>query len=147
MATAIGRTPIIGKTFAALILTVALLAGTMAPSLADTAGQRSTRNIVLGAAVLTAAIILYSDYQRRQAAGDDVVGYTRNGGVVYADGRVVFGNGTTLYLSTDGRTPCGYDGEGERCGRFVRAYRWRHDEGYHRGWYKHRHRERGDDDD
>ncbi|MDE2572737.1 MAG: hypothetical protein KGM44_09485 [bacterium] len=135
----------VGKALVALFIIAALTLGVLTPSLAETAGQRSTRNIILGAAALTAGIIIYNNIHHKQLAHNTVVGYTRNGGTVYADGRVVYPNGTSYYLSNDGRNTCGYDGDEEPCGQYARAYAW-HDNGFHRGWYK-QHRHHGENDD
>lgn len=93
------------------------------PAQAETAGQRSTRNIILAGVALTTAIILYENYHHKQVAHDTIVGRTADGGVVYADGRIVYPNGTVVYTSNDGRSPCSYDGYGVPCGQAVRAYR------------------------
>jgi hypothetical protein len=79
------------------------------PVLADTAGQRSTRNILIGAAVATAAVILYNNYHHKQVAHNTIVGYTRDGGTVYADGRIVYPDGTVVYAGKNG-APCAWDG-------------------------------------
>lgn len=147
MTDAVRRYPTLAKGTLAIALALVLLLGMLTPSLAETAGQRSTRNIILGAAAATAAIILYNNYHHKQVAHDTVVGYTRNGGTVYGDGRVVYPNGQTYYLSNNGQSPCDYDGDGEACGRYARAYTWHHDNGLHRGQYKHHGRHGGDRDD
>lgn len=147
MTDAVRRYPALARGALAVALAIALLLGALTPSLAETAGQRSTRNIILGAVALTTAIILYNNYHHKQVAHDTIVGYTRNGGTVYADGRVVYPNGQTYYLSNNGRNPCDYDGDGEQCGQYARAYTWHHDNGLHRGWYKQHGRHGGDRDD
>ena len=136
----------------ALVLTLVIMLGAIAPALTETAGQRSTRNIILGAVALTTAIILYNNYHHKQVAHDTVVGRTADGGVLYADGRIVYPDGTVVYTSSNGRTVCNYAGYGEQCGRVVRAYDWRyegenewHGRGLHKGWYKHHDDHHGDD--
>jgi hypothetical protein len=110
----------------ALIALAALMVLTFSisqPAQAETAGQRSTRNIILAGVALATAIILYDNYHHKQVAHDTIVGRTADGGIVYADGRIVYPNGTVVYTSNDGRSPCSYDGYGVPCGRTVRAYR------------------------
>jgi hypothetical protein len=81
---------------------------------------------------------------KRQAA-NTVVGYTRNGGTVYGDGRIVMPNGATIYPGPNGQYPWGqaayynpnasgytydpyrtgrYDRTGRHCRR-VRTVRYR----------------------
>jgi len=96
------------------VLVLAMLGGTLAPSRADTAGQVSTRNILLGALAAT-GIILYDNWQHKRAYANSVVGYTRDGGTVYGDGRIVYPNGTTIYTSNNGSTICTFDGYGQQC--------------------------------
>lgn len=136
----------------ALALTFVFILGALSPAIAETAGQRSTRNIILGAVALTAGIILYNNYHHKQVAHDTVVGRTADGGVVYADGRIVYPDGTVVYTSNNGRTRCDYAGYGEPCGRYARAYAWRyegsnewHGRGLHKGWSKHAHGDRDDE--
>src|SRR5579864_423659 len=132
------------KPFVALVLVFVFALAAINPALAETSGQRSTRNIILGALALTAGVILYNNYHHKQVAHDTVVGRTADGGVLYADGRIVYPDGTVVYTSSNGRTVCNYAGYGEQCGRVVRAYDWRyegenewHGRGLHKGWYKH----------
>lgn len=106
----------------ALALLMIFTFSTVRPVQAETSGQRSTRNIILGAVVLAAGIVLYNNYHRKQVAHNTIVGYTPDGGTVYADGRVVYPDGTVLYTSNDGRTPCSYDGYSVPCNRAVRVY-------------------------
>ncbi|MBC5806039.1 MAG: hypothetical protein DLM53_09650 [Candidatus Eremiobacter antarcticus] len=125
----------------ALVATFAL--SSVAPGLAETAGQRSTRNIILGGVAAVAAIVLYNNYHHKQVAHDTIVGRTRDGGIVYGDGRVVYPNGQVVYTSNDGRSLCTYDGYGQQCRPTARPYAWRyagertwHDNGLHKGWHK-----------
>ena len=83
----------------------ALAAGTMTrPAVADSSG---TLNTVLGAAAVVGGIILYNNYQHKRQAANTVVGYTRSGGTVYGDGRIVMPNGQTIYPNANGRYPGG----------------------------------------
>ena len=124
----------------ALLLVFSLLGGTVRPAYsAETLGQRSTRNIILGALAMTAGIILYNNYQHKVAYARSVVGYTRDGGVVYGDGRIVYPNGTTIYTSNNGRTVCSFDGYGQRCqtynlaGYYPQGYNNRYYNQYYNG--------------
>ncbi|TAM58005.1 hypothetical protein EPN52_11860 [bacterium] len=150
MTEVVRRYPALTRGAAAIALAIALLLGAIAPSQAETTGARSTRNIILGAVAATTAIVLYNNYHHKQLAHNTVVGYTRNGGTVYADGRVVYPNGQTYYLSNNGQNLCNYYGDNdgdEQCGPSAQAYTWHHDNGLHRGWYKHHGRHGGDRDD
>ncbi len=68
-----------------------------------------TTSTILTAAAAIGAVVLYSNYQRKQAAANTVVGYTRNGGTVYADGRVVMANGQTYYPNSNTNGQYGYN--------------------------------------
>lgn len=123
------------------------------PVQAETAGQRSTRNIILAGVALAAAVVIYNNIHHKQVAHDTVVGHTADGGTVFADGRVVYPDGRVVYTSNDGRTLCTFDGVGVPCGRVTRVYRvardcdnrddrgdfhdCRHDNGHHFGHFKH----------
>lgn len=135
----------------ALVLTlVSSMAIQVRPAIAATSGQISTRNIILGALAATAGIILYNNYQRKHRYANSIVGYTRDGGTVYGDGRVVYPNGAVLYASNNGATPCTFDGEGAPCSPYrTSAYFPR---GYHPscwppGHCKHQRDRDGDNDD
>ncbi len=132
----------------ALAMTLVVALSGVRPSLAESAGQRSTRNIILGGVAVATAIILYNNYHHKQVAHDTVVGRTPNGGTVYADGRIVYPNGDVLYTSNDGRTPCGYDGYETSCGPYARGYhrqRYAYAEQDHRPAYRHDRQEHGGD--
>jgi len=60
-----------------------------------------TTSTILTAAAAIGAVVLYSNYQHKQAAANTIVGYTGNGGTVYADGRVVMANGQTYYPNSN----------------------------------------------
>jgi hypothetical protein len=124
----------------ALVASIALSAAR--PAVAETAGQASTRNIVLGAVAAATAIILYNNYEHKKAAANTIVGRTANGGIVYSNGQVVYPNGQVYYPSNDGRTVCAYDGSGPYCNGQARLYRG-HPRGNAYGLNKHR---RGDQD-
>ena len=88
------------------ILTATALAGTLAvaavapaPALAD--GAASTRNIILGAAIL-AGIAIESNVASKNAKASTVEGYLPNGAVVYEDGHVQNPDGTTYYPGNQG---------------------------------------------
>lgn len=134
----------------AVLIAIALLAAMslsiLRPAMAETAGQASTRNIVLGTVAAMAAIILYNNYEHKKAAANTVVGRTRDGGIVYGNGRVVYPNGRVYYPSNDGRTPCTYDGNGPRCVKNPRLYSG-HPRGHAYGWEKHHHGNQGDGDE
>jgi hypothetical protein len=138
----------------ALVIAIAMVASismsAVSPAMGETAGQASTRNIVLGAVAALTAVILYNNYQHKKAAANanTVVGRTANGGIVYGNGRVVYPNGNVYYPSNDGRTACAYDGEGPRCDQNPRLYAW-HPRGHAYGWdkNKHHHSDKGNGDD
>ena len=117
------RNPIARLALFALAALMVLTFSIRPPARAETAGQTSTRNIILAGVALTTAIILYNNYHHKQVAHDTVVGRTADGGTVYADGRIVYPDGTVVYTSNDGRSPCSYDGYGAPCGQGARAYR------------------------
>ena len=86
------------------------LAATLAlgvPQKPAEASQQSTINTILGAAAVVGGIILYNNYQHKKQAANRIVGYTRNGGTVYGDGRIVMQNGQTLYPNANGQYPWG----------------------------------------
>jgi hypothetical protein len=62
-----------------------------------------TTSTLLTAAAVIGGIVLYNNYQHKQAQANSVVGYTRNGGTVYGDGRVVMPNGQTYYQNSNGQ--------------------------------------------
>ena len=118
MAFALPRIAPLRNVLVALLLVISLTAAAVAtvrPASADTAGQISTRNIILGAVALTAGIILYNNYQHKVAYANSIVGYTADGGVIYGEGRIVYPNGTVVYTSNNGRTICTFDGYGQQC--------------------------------
>jgi hypothetical protein len=112
------------------------------PASADTA---STLTTIAAAAAAIGGVILYNNYQHKRQAANQVVGYTRNGGTIYGDGRIVMPNGQAVYPNANGQYPWGqytyynnrfnsnavsYDTN--RSGEYDRTHR--HDNGLHRGW-------------
>lgn len=77
----------------------ALFSGAMIPKPASA----DTTSTLLTAAAAIGAIMLYSNYEHKQQAANTVVGYTQNGGTVYADGRIVMPNGQTYYPNSNGQ--------------------------------------------
>jgi len=67
------------------------------------ASTQSTVNTILGAAALVGGIVLYNNYEHKEQAANSVVGYTRNGGTVYGDGRIVMPNRQTFRPNGNGR--------------------------------------------
>ena len=127
----------------ALALAALIAMSTFAlPANAETAGQTSTRNLILAGLAATAAVILYNNYHHKYEAAHTAVGYTRDGGTVYADGRVVYPDGTTLYAGNQNGMRCSYAGYYTTCRGQVYAY-GPPGRGHHYGWYKHH----GDQDD
>jgi hypothetical protein len=137
---------------AAMLSTGALATAPKAAS----AQSQGTINTILGAAALIGGVILYNNYVHKKQQANTVVGYTSNGGTVYGDGRVVMPNGATVYPNQNGQYPWGqyayyspnanpnqYQYDYNRSGQYDRTHRhWnreagRHDNGLHRGWYKH----------
>lgn len=140
----------------ALAVSASLLAGPLARPAAASTG--STYTMIEAGLALIGGIILYNNYHHKQQAANTVVGYTRNGGTVYGDGRIVMPDGTTVYPGRDGRyawgqyayyspEASGYDYDYDRTGEYDRT--GRHDRGHHYGWYKHHghHGHHGDEDD
>jgi hypothetical protein len=67
-----------------------------------TASTQSAMNTAIAAAAVIGGLILYNNYQHKRQAANAVVGYTRNGGTVYGDGRIVMPNGQTIYPNSNG---------------------------------------------
>ncbi|HKW45495.1 MAG TPA: hypothetical protein VJN22_07545 [Candidatus Eremiobacteraceae bacterium] len=137
---AAARRPSILAILLAICLAACIGATAIRPAMAESAGQASTRNIILGAVATVAAIILYNNYEHKKAAARTIVGRTADGGIVYGNGQVVYPNGRVYYPSNDGRTPCAYDGEGPYCDQHARLY-----EGHRRGHAYGRHKHDRDD--
>jgi len=135
-------------------LVLSIVGGAFSPTIADTAGQQSTRNIVLGALALTAGIVLYNNYQHKVEYANSVVGYTRDGGVVYGDGRIVYPNNITAYATNNGSRVCSFNGVGVACrpthlsGYFRRGYSppcW--PPGHCKDYWKHHHHDHDNNND
>lgn len=122
----------LSKLVTAFGMAAALAAGSIPkPAAADT---QSTINTALGAAAVIGGIILYNNYQHKKQAANTVVGYTRNGGTVYGDGRIVMPNGQTIYPNSNGTYPwgqtayynqnaSGYTYDTQRTGRYDTTHR------------------------
>lgn len=128
----------------AITLAILMLvgAGSARPVQAETAGQASTRNLILAGTALAVGIILYNNYHHKQVAHDTVVGRTADGGTVFADGHVAYPNGAIVYTSNDGRNICTFNGVGVPCGRTIRVYRPRECDEEDRDREHHRHRDK-----
>jgi hypothetical protein len=138
----------------ALAITASLVAAPLARPAAASTG--STYTLIESGLALIGGIILYNNYQHKRQAANRIVGYTRNGGTVYGDGRIVMPNGTTIYPGRNGQYPWGqyayyapraggYTYDYDRTGEYDRT--GRHDRGNHYGWYKGRgHHHHGDRD-
>jgi hypothetical protein len=135
------------RTIALSVAAAAVFATGSAPRPAA-ANTTSTITTVAGAAAIIGGIILYNNYEHKKQAANQVVGYTRNGGSILGDGRIVMPNGQTYYPNANGQYPWGqpaYYANGfsgnavaydtDRSGRYDRTHH--HDNGLHRGWYKH----------
>ena len=68
-----------------------------------------TTSTILTAAAAIGAVVLYNNYQHKKAAANTIVGYTRNGGTVYADGRVVMPDGQTYYPNSNSNGQYAYN--------------------------------------
>lgn len=78
-----------------------------APQKPAQASQTGTVNTILGAAAAIGGIIIYNNIQHKRQAANRVVGYTRNGGTVYGDGRIAMPNGQIYYPNANGTYPWG----------------------------------------
>lgn len=76
------------------------------PAVASTG---STYTIIESALALIGGIILYNNYQHKRQAANRIVGYTRNGGTVYGDGRIVMPDGSVIYPGRNGQYPWGQE--------------------------------------
>ncbi len=89
----------------ALVITASLAAGPLARPASASTG--STWTMIEAAAALIGGIVLYNNYEHKRQAANSIVGYTRNGGTVYGDGRIVMPNGQTIYPNANGQYPWG----------------------------------------
>ena len=83
------------------------------------ASADQTSTALLTAAAIVGAIV-YENVQRKHAQANQVVGYTRNGGTVYGDGRIVMQNGQTYYPDANGNYA--YDVNGYNNGQYNTGY-------------------------
>lgn len=135
----------------ALIATIAMFALLVGlaprPARADPASTTAT---LLGAAAAVAAIAISNNVRNKQANAP--VGRTQDGGTILANGRVVYPNGDVLYTGNGNGQQCTFTGFGIPCSTnptvyYPRGYNGtRHDNGLHKGWYKHHHHHDNDDD-
>ena len=128
------------RTALAFAIAASLSAGPLARPAEASVG--STWTTIEAAAALIGGIVLYNNYQHKKQAANSVVGYTRNGGTVYGDGRIVMPDGATIYPGRNGQYPWGqsayyqpnangYSYDPERSGMYDRTHR----HGNHYGWY------------
>jgi hypothetical protein len=92
-----------------LIVATGAAASVSVGALMPRPASADTTSTILTAAAAIGAVVLYSNIQRKQAAANTVVGYTRNGGTVYADGRVVMPDGQTYYPNSNTNGQYGYN--------------------------------------
>lgn len=133
------------KGFLALAIAGSLLAGPLASPASASTG--STYTLIESGLALIGGIILYNNYQHKRQAANRIVGYTRNGGTVYGDGRIVMPDGSTIYPGRNGQYPWGqyayynpnaggYTYDYGRTGRYDRTRRHGDDDDdYNRGNY------------
>lgn len=137
----------LSKATMTLAIAASLAAGPLAQPAAASTG--STYTLIESGLALIGGIILYNNYQHKKQAANQIVGYTRNGGTVYGDGRIVMPNGATIYPNSRGQYPwgqyayyepyaSGYDYDYDRTGDYDRTHRhgygrgrWHHDNGWH----------------
>jgi hypothetical protein len=102
------------------------------------ASEGSTWTTIAAAAALIGGIVLYNNYEHKKQAANRVVGYTRNGGTVYGDGRIVMPNGSVVYPNSRGQYPwgqsayympyaTGYAYDPDHTGRYDRTHRHNYD--------------------
>src|SRR5579884_2153596 len=95
----------LSKAIFALAIAGSLIAGPLAQPAAASTG--STYTMIESGLALIGGLILYNNYQHKRQAANTIVGYTRNGGTVYGDGRIVMPNGSTVYPNSRGQYPWG----------------------------------------
>lgn len=137
------------------LLSLSLVAGQAAePASASTS---STLTTIAGALALIGGLILYNNYEHKRQAANTIVGYTRNGGTVFGDGRIVMPNGQTVYPNANGQYPwgqyayyrpyaSGYTYDTARSGRYDRTHRHGRSEHERRHGKGHGHGKHGDGD-
>ncbi len=89
------------RVIVALALIVAFASSGVQPARADNAAF--TRNILIGAALAAVGIIIGRNVAHKRHLANTIVGYTTDGGTVYADGRVVYSNGFSYYPNDRGQ--------------------------------------------
>lgn len=95
----------IWKATLAFAIATSLVAGPLTrPAQASTG---STYTLIEAGLALIGGIILYNNYEHKRQAANTIVGYTRNGGTVYGDGRIVMPDGTVIYPGRNGVYPWG----------------------------------------
>jgi hypothetical protein len=115
------------------------------PAAAD---SQSTIRTLVGVAAVVGGLVLYNNYQHKRQAANSVVGYTRNGGTVYGNGRILMPNGQSYYPNSDGTYPWGqpayYDPNASgylydpaHTGEYDQTHRHGHGHAY--GHYKEKH--------
>lgn len=122
-------------TFSKLVIGTGLAATLAlgAPQKPAEASTQDTINTAIGAAAVIGGIILYNNYQHKRQAANRVVGYTRNGGTVYGDGRIVMQNGQTVYPNSNGQYPWGqYTYYNPNAGGYTYGNPTAYDNGYYR---------------
>lgn len=113
-------------------IALSMLAGPLAQPAAASTG--STYTLIESGLALIGGIILYNNYEHKRQAATTIVGYTRNGGTVYGDGRIVMPNGETIYPGRNGQYPWGqyayyqpnaggYTYDYQRTGQYDRTHR------------------------
>lgn len=145
----------VSRITAAAALALSLTAVPLARPAAASTG--STYTLIEAGLALIGGIILYNNYQHKRQAATSVVGYTRNGGTVYGDGRVVMPDGATVYPGRNGQYPwgqyayytpraSGYTYDYGRTGRYDHTHRHGHHYGRRNGRGHHGHGHGGDRD-
>ena len=128
------------KATLAFAIAASLVAGPLLAQPAS-ASTGSTYTMIEGALALIGGIILYNNYEHKKQAANRIVGYTRNGGTVYGDGRIVMPDGATIYPGRNGQYPWGqYAYYNPNAGGYTYDYN-------RTGRYDRTNRHRGDDDD
>lgn len=146
--------------FSRMILGLAIAASLAIGPLSSPAqaSTGSTYTMIEAAAALIGGIILYNNYQHKKQAANRVVGYTRNGGTVYGDGRIVMPNGQTIYPNSNGVYPWGqaayyrpdargYNYDPYQTGEYDRTHRHGHHAHANHGRGHHYGHDRDGDDD
>ena len=94
------------KKFAVITGSAAMLS-TGALAAVPKAASADTTSTLLTAAGIVGALVLYNNYNHKRQAANSIVGYTRNGGTIFGDGRIQLANGQTIYPNSNGQYPGG----------------------------------------